>query len=275
MKSKFKIWLSVILMMPLFSLQANEPGIDRPMYSLSANVLKVKTFAVEAGYTATIIDKNTFLFDYQSLKVRFATLKTMEMFVQVRVPGLYYKNIEDGKKHQSGFASPATGLKIIMKQKEGDAKMGMAFMGSVTANFGSRAFKNTKLLPQFRIAMDIDWNEKTNMRVNYGVIWLENKNLIDPEDNPVVDPFISVSTSISHSVRPKLDLFAEFFGLMKFNNFRQDYVLNGGFIIHVKENVQLDISGGAGLSPDSPRGLLKIGFGGIWPKKNLEGSSDF
>ncbi|MCP4120918.1 MAG: hypothetical protein GY751_04125 [Bacteroidetes bacterium] len=269
MNPTLKFKLILLLILPVFMLHANEPGIDRPMYSFSANVLKLKTFSIETGSAALIADKNTYLFDYQSIKVRFATLKTMEMFVQVRVPGLYQRT-DGGNKHRIGLASPATGAKIIMKRKEGEEKMGMAFLGSVTANFGTKEFKNTKLLPQFRIAMDIDWNEKTNMRVNYGVIWLENKSIIDPEDNPVVDPYVTVSTSVCHQVKPKLDIFGEFYALVKFNNFRQDYVLNGGFVIHVKENVQLDISGGAGLSPNSPRGVVNIGFGGIWPKKNLE-----
>ena len=256
--------------MTCLNLQAGQPGIDRPIYSISANVMGLKTFAIEAGNAVSIIDKNAYVFDYQSIKIRFATLNTMEMFVSARIPALYYK--DDGEKvHRTGIASPSTGLKIIMKRKKEDTKMGMAFLGSVTANFGSKEFKNAKLLPQFRIAMDVDWNEKTNQRVNYGVIWLENRDLLDPQDNPVIDPYITVSTSISHAVKPKLTLFAEIFALLKFDDFTQDYFAQGGLIIHVRDNVQLDISGGAGLSPESPRGILQIGFGGIWPKKNLAG----
>lgn len=268
------IALQLVLMAALagssLSATAQQRGIDRPFYAISGYVLQQKTFAVESGFRATVVNRDAYQFEYQSLKVRFATLNTMEMFVALRVPATVFRG-PGGTVHRSGFASPATGLKIIMKKKEEGQRMGMAFMGMVETNFGSKDFRNTKLLPQFRIAMDIDWNERTNMRVNYGVQWQENPAVTDAESNPAIDPYITVALSTAGRVSDKLTVFGEAAMLVKYNDFSQAYYLNGGLIVHLRDNVQLDISGGAGLSPDSPRGLVQIGFGGIWPKKNLAG----
>lgn len=237
---------------------------DRPQLATSGEILPVKTFAIESGFRVNIIDQNNYAFHYNQTLVRIGMMKLMEMTVGLRVPGTLMAG-----KHEIGFASPKIGLKVLMKQKEDGSNMGLAFVGEAGINFGTENFKDTKVLPAFRIAMDIDLNEKTNMRINYGAEWRENRKVLDTEGNPAIDPFFIVALDINREFGDKIIGYLEVYANVKHDNFRSDYLLNGGLIYKLKSNVQLDVAAGAGLSPDSPRGVVQIGFSGVWPKKNL------
>ncbi|MEZ5008189.1 MAG: transporter [Chitinophagales bacterium] len=236
---------------------------DRPQLTTSGVILPVKTFAIETGFRANIIDQDNYSFNYNQTLVRIGMMKLMEMTVGFRVPG----TLSNGN-HEIGFASPKAGLKVLMKEK-GDGNMGLAFVGEAGINFGTKNFKDTKVLPAFRVAMDIDLSDKTNMRINYGAEWRENLQVLDTEGNPAIDPFFVVALNVNQQFSDKITAFVEVYANVKHNNFRNDYFLNGGLIYKMKSNVQLDFAAGAGLSPNSPRGNVQIGFSGIWPKKNI------
>lgn len=263
----------IALLITLLLTLLTTPGIaqdyraDRPLYSISAEIVPVKTFAPECGHSATFISSGQYRFQYADLQVRIGMMKLMEMTVALESPALLTRS-GGNLRHSAGLASPKLGLKILMKEKEPGTKMGLAFSGGASFNIGSKNFRNTKILPSFRIGMDIDWSAKTNMRINYGVVWMENRKVIDPEGNPVIDPFMTVSAAVIQEVHPKLSVFGEIYALVKYDNFRSDYQAHTGLLIAVKPDVQLDISGGAGLSPASSRGFVSIGFAGLWPAKN-------
>jgi hypothetical protein len=248
---------------------------DRPYAAKSGYITPVKTFSWEHGSVVEIIDRNNFAFDHIDLNVRIGMMKLMEMSLGISVPAIRDPVLEnnDNKPYKIGFASPRLGIKVAMKEKEDQGRMAMAFFGQAGLNFGSEDFKDTKILPAFSIAMDIDWNERTNMRVNYGMIWLENRSVIDPEDNPVIDPYIHVAVDVTGRINDRLAVFGEIFGRVKYNNFRSGYYAAFGTVLHLQDNAQLDISGGAGLSPESSRGFVQIGFSGLWPKKNIPWSA--
>jgi len=259
------------LLFTYFEIYSQNYSIDRPQFAISGEIIPVKTFAIESGTEVEFLRSGHYNFNYKDLTVRISMLKLMEMYFGFTVPATLIPKSpgSDEMVHNAGFASPKAGVKIIMKEKEEGVRMGLAFIGDASLNFGSKDFRDTKILPSFKIAMDIDWTDRTNMRVNYGIVWLENKAVIDTEGNPAIDPFVLVALGLNRRLNNKLSLFGEFFAQVKYNNFRSSYFAAGGLIIHVKENVQLDISGGAGLSPKSSRGFIKLGWGGLWPVKNL------
>lgn len=237
---------------------------DRPQKATSGEIIPLKTFAIESGFGMDFRSKNNYTFNYNQTLIRVGMMKLMEMTVGFKVPATLING-----KHQAGFASPKVGLKVLMKEKVDGGKMGLAFVGEAGLNFGSKNFKDTKVLPAFRVAMDVDLSDKTNMRINYGAEWRENYKIIDKEGNPVIDPFFVIALNINQAFSEKLIGFVEVFANVKHDNFRNDYLLNAGLIYKLKNNVQIDIAGGAGLSPNSPRGNLQIGFSGLWPKKNI------
>lgn len=246
--------------------QAQTIQTDRPQFAVSGNLQPVKTFNVETGVAATFVDKEHLLMNYNVTSFRIGMMPLMEMNVTLRAPGYIDRLAE---VHQAGFASPRLGLKVRMKEKTETSKLGLAFVGSTSINFGSKQFKDTKILPAFRVAMDIDATEKINLRVNYGVQWLEDKSILDPEDNPVINPFIVLALNSNFVITEKTTLFAEYFANLKYNNLRNDHYIHAGCLFKVADNLQIDISGGAGLSPRTPRGFVNLGFSGWWPKKNF------
>ncbi len=239
---------------------------DRPHQIITGEIIPEKTFAVESGISALIMDKNNYSFNYNTTHLRLGMMPLMEMTASFSIPAIYFKPT---KYHNAGIASPRIGAKIYMKQKSEDSKSSLIFFFDASVNIGTNDFKDSKVLPQFRVAMDIDVNERTNLILNYGLRWLENQAIIDEEDNPAIDHFLVAGGMISNEVKEKLKLFAEFIAQVKHNDLKQDYRINGGFIYNLKDNIQIDFSAGAGLSPNSSRGNINIGFAGLWPKKNI------
>ena len=238
---------------------------DRPQAALSGEIVPLKTFAIETGFDFQINKKGNYSIQYNETLVRIGL---MEMTVGFKIPATLQTN-GITNQHQVGFASPKLGMKVFLKQKDEESRMGIAFIFDGSINFGSKNFKDTKILPSFRVAADVDLNEKTNLLLNYGAEWRENWLVIDPEGNPVIDPFIVLAGSISHTFKDKHVLFIGVNASVKYNNFRSDYFAQSGYMLKLKNNMQLDIAASAGLSPKSPRAILQLGFSGIWPKKNL------
>jgi hypothetical protein len=239
---------------------------DNPQSTISGVIIPVKTFAIETGFSMQINNKNNYAFNYNETLVRIGMMKLMEMTVGLKIPATLQTGINN--QHNTGFASPKLGLKVLMKEKDG-GKMGLAFVGEAGVNFGSKNFKDTKVLPAFRVAMDIDLSAKTNLRVNYGAEWKENRMVIDPEGNPVIDPFFVIALNLNQTINEHLMAFVEIYANVKHDNFRNDYNLNGGLIYRMQQNMQVHFAAGAGLSPQSPRGNVSVGFAGLWPEKNI------
>jgi hypothetical protein len=239
---------------------------DNPQSAVSGEILPVKTFAIETGFGMQINSKNNYAFNYNETLVRIGMMKLMEMTVGFKIPATLQTGVI--KQHNVGFASPKLGLKVLMKEKNG-GKMGLAFVGEAGINFGSKNYKDTKVLPAFRVAMDVDLSDNTNLRVNYGAEWKENRLVIDPEGNPVIDPFFVIALNLNQTINEKWMAFVEIYANVKHNNFRNDYNLNGGMVYRMKDNMQVHFAAGAGLSPKSPRGNLSVGFAGLWPEKNM------
>ncbi len=237
---------------------------DRPQMTISGEIVPLKTIAFESGVKMDFQKENNYYFNYNKTLLRIGMMKLMEMTVGLKVPGSLIN-----RAHQTGFASPKLGLKVLMKKKEDGVKMGIAFIFDGSINFGTNNFKDTKFLPSFRVAADVDFSPKTNLRLNYGAEWKENRLVLDSEGNPAIDPFIILGASLNQTLNEHLIIFFEAFASLKYNNFRNDYLLNAGLIYKLKNNIQFDIAGGAGLSPKSPRGNIQIGFSGLWPKKNI------
>jgi len=241
---------------------------DRPQAAFSSEIVPLKTFAVETGFSVRLNNAHNYAFNYNETNIRIGMMKLMEMTVGFKVPGTLATSTHPNQ-HAIGIASPKLGLKVLMKKKEEGVKMGIAFIFDGSINFGTNNFKDAKILPSFRVAADVDFNEKTNLLLNYGAAWLENRLVIDPEGNPVIDPFIVLAGSLSHRFTDQHVLFFGINATIKYNNFRSDYFATGGYIFKLKDNMQIDISASAGLSPNSPRGIINIGFAGCWPKRNL------
>ena len=270
---------TIFIVVSIFSSTGQSYRPERPHVARSGYVLPINTFSLEFGSDVEVIDADHLGVNHAQLDLRIGMMKLMEMTFGFSLPGRW-QPVDDpvvrsnGHEYIVGFASPKLGVKLTMKEKEEASKMAMAFFGSASLNLGSKRFKDTKVLPAFSVAMDIDWNERTNMRVNYGVVWKENNLVFDPEGNPVIDPFVLVALNVNGRLNDKLSMFGEFHALVKHNNFKSGYYMSGGWIVHLKDNVQLDISGGAGLSPESSLGMARIGFSGLWPKKNISWLAD-
>lgn len=241
---------------------------DRPQTAISGEIVPIKTFAIETGFDFQINKKGNYSIQYNETLVRIGMMKLMEMTVGFKIPATLQTN-GITNQHQVGFASPKLGMKVFLKQKDENTRMGIAFIFDGSINFGSKDFKDTKILPSFRVAADVDLNEKTNLLLNYGAEWRENWLVIDPEGNPVIDPFIVLAGSISHTFKDKHILFVGVNASVKYNNFRSNYFAQSGYMLKLKNNMQLDVAASAGLSPKSPRAILQLGFSGVWPKKNM------
>lgn len=251
---------------------AQEVRFDRPLESISADILPVKTIAVESGLAFEYMNSKAFSYRTPDIQARIGMMKLMEMTVGLQVKGIR-SSVNGSTSNRVGFVSPVLGLKVTMKEREA-SKIGIAFSGGASLNFGSKQFKDTKILPNFKVAMDVNWNERANTRINYGIAWQENRKVIDPEGKPVIDPFILVALSTIGTITEKLALFGEFSALVKHDNFRSDYFLGGGLLVRSSNDMQFDLSGRAGLSPQSPRFEFRLGFSGIWPKKNIPAHDD-
>lgn len=255
--------LLLILSFIALPLQLKAQGLDdiitdRPDQSESAVTVTKGFIQVELGGTYEKVlsydspvghGKFTqYAHSYPSVLLRYGAFKNVELrlaaeFLQDELSGVEYT-----RQNIKGVSPITVGAKFrLLDEKK--ARPETAVLVSLSLPVFDNAFKTQHLGAELRLAMANTLSERIGVSYNIGAEW-------DGEDNTKPTGLYTLALGIG--LNKKLSMFAEIFGFVR-NGTEPDHRLDGGFTYLVARNVQLDISGGYGITEISPDFFIGAG----------------
>ena len=246
---KFKLFFILNFLVGGVFAQSSEMVTDRPYHTQSSKTLPLKTFQIESGfwYAHSKAGKTeTELISYHSTLLRFGLLKNFELRL-----GMEYKSAKvtsDIKPvDEIGWTPLMIGGKIHIVEEKG-LRPDIAFLGHLTLPFtGVEAFQPDYVAPDFRFAFSHTLGKRFSLRYNLGLEWpsgLINKDVLG-----------IYSLVIDFAIFDQLRCYVENYGYAD-----ALYGLDVGFTFLLIPNLQFDLNGGFGLSPNSPDNYIGLGI---------------
>lgn len=221
--------------------QDSDPIVtDRPTQSAASMVVPKGNALIEYGFIYESAGDITNL-TMANIHARVGLLNGIELRITQNI--LQVKDdVSDTKV--SGLSPITLGTKVHLVAERG-AMPQTSIIGQVTLDNGKEAFRPGAMIPEVRLNFSNSLSEFVSLGYNIGMSF--------PEDNTTT----IYSAVLGYSFFPGWTAFAEPYGF--FYEDDSDHRFNAGFIYLVKNNFQVDITGGIGLSDISPDSF--IGFG--------------
>lgn len=157
-------------------------------------------------------------------------------------------DLKDTNITVSGFNPVAVGSKIHLQKAKGIIPEISLITHLELPYFGSDNYKPQFVIPRFRFLFAHSLSDRFNFSYNLGAEW---------EDGTSETTFI-YTASLGASLFGNLSMFVESYGFVRETG-EADHRLDGGFTYLLGHNVQLDMSGGIGLSKISPDYFVSCG----------------
>jgi hypothetical protein len=244
---------------------------DRPDQTECPFLVPVKMFQIETGYSVEYDkDKSTKTknYTYNTTLIKYGVSKQWEFRLIAEYLGAAssYKNGNDKTVNRvKGMNSLSVGTKIFICEERGIIPKTSLLAHLELPYFGSPMFKVKHLAPRFRFSMQHTITERISFSYNVGGEWDGNSQ----------DATIIYTASLGMGLVRNLNMFVEAYGFMTENSnkqdafsgsFTNDHRLDGGLTYLLKSNLQLDVSGGIGISKVSPDSFLSCGLSWRFPR---------
>ena len=252
MKYLITVLISIIAINYVYSQELPDITTDRPDQSESSSTVPHKTLQIETGFvwqgdkTTTAETRNLDVFN---TLFRYGLLDNFELRV-----GVNYADVTVSPANGSedttynGFVPLAVGTKIMITEQNGIVPE-LSMLGTITVpNTGSKDLDILNMASDFRFALGWSVTERWSVGGNIGAQW----NTISPGGSGFYSAVVGVS------IFSWMNGFIEVYGWIPENEF-SDHRLDGGFTFPVKKNLQIDVSGGVGLSEISPDYFVSAG----------------
>lgn len=249
----------------LVDLSQNNGSIitDRPSQTESAFTVPVKMFQLETGGQVEYDNRehtNTKKITYNTTLIKYGISKKMELRFIAEYLGISFRDriVDKNFVNVNGMNSVTIGTKISVCQQRGLLPKIAVLTDLGLPYFGSPVFKVKHLAPRFIFLMEHSISKRVSFSYNIGGAW----------DGTSQYATLIYTASLGIGLVGNLSVFLETYGFIKensneFNPFSKmviyDHRLDAGFIYHLNNNLQLDVSGGIGVSKVSPDSFLSCG----------------
>ena len=224
----------------------NLPSIqtDRPDQTESPAIVPKNHFQMENGFSferesdevKNIVSPSS-LFKY-GLNDRFELRLITE-----------YSSTEYGNQKISGLNPVTVGFKTKINEEKGLIPL-TSFIGHLTiAQLATEELKSDYIAPSFRFTMQHTLSDKFTLGYNLGAEW----------DGESAEPVFIYTLTTGYSISEKTGSYIEVYGFAPEYS-TADHRFDGGITYLVKQNIQLDVSGGAGISDNAPEYYAALGF---------------
>ena len=243
--------ISIVLFCLVTSVALAQINTDRPTQSASALVVPAGRFQVETGMQYTKIGGSSYQFTYQNTLLRYGLNDIFELRL-----GKGYEFIDPGfdgaNTTFSGFSPWVIGFKSHISKENGVWPQ-VSFLSQVQLPSGQDAFKVRTAVPGFRFNFSHTLNDNNSIGYNWGLEWSDGSSAAT-----------NIYTLIYNlSFARSFTTFFEFYGFIR--DGLNDHRFDTGLIYLLRENFQIDISGGPGLTEDAPDWFLGFGLS-FYPK---------
>lgn len=218
--------------------------LDRPDQTECPFITPTKYIQIENGFTIEKIDTNQNLVSYPSTLWKYGFNEKCEF-------RLITELVSDNNNNNisTGILPITIGFKAALFEEKGFIPK-TSFIGHITtSNIGSKEFHTKYIAPSFRFTMQHTLTKKISLAYNLGAEW----NGKDSEQLYIY----TLTTGLS--LTEKISFYAELYGfIQKYNT--ADHRFDCGFIYLINNNLMTDISGGFGITENTPKNYISLGI---------------
>jgi hypothetical protein len=212
---------------------AQELITDRPDQSESAVTVLPGSIQIETGFTfEKLTESNIELENYTiaGTLLRYGIIDDVELRF-----GTAYM-ITKAQSSLDGFGDFLLGTKINFLKENAQA-FDFGILAHALLPIGSAAFNPSRVEPEVIGALSKSISDNLSASINFGGSW---SSIID-------ETFLIYSAALGLAFNDRIAAFLEVYGNV-FSSFAPIHNYNGGIIYLLSENLQLDLSGGNGIS---------------------------
>lgn len=249
------------------SAQAPELITDRPDQTESSAIVPRGSWQVESGWTHAEDDEDGVRIDSDAAPdtlLRIGMARSLEL--RVGFGGYQWEEIRlpagmGGK--QDGIADGSLGFKLKFGEEDG-RRPEMALLASVSLPAGDSAFSSDRADPSFRITFANTINERLSIGYNAGAAWSTEEDALGVRHTASVAEW-TVALGIAGTDR--VGFFVELFGEAALSaEGSPSNSFDGGATYLLRDNLQLDVAGGFGLTDAAEDWFVGIGVSYRYPR---------
>ena len=228
----------------LFGQSLQPIQLDRPDQTECPFITPTKHIQIENGFTYENIDRESKSLNYPSTLWKYGVNEKFELRLITEL--VTERNAADTK---TGLLPITIGFKTQLLEEKGILPK-TSFIGHITtSNIGSKQFQTKHIAPSFRFTMQHSLASKISLAYNLGVEW--------NGENAEQTYIYTLATGFT--LTEKLGCYAEVYGFIPTMN-KTDNRFDTGFTYLVNNDFMLDLSGGIGLSENSPKNYFSYGL---------------
>jgi hypothetical protein len=231
---------------------------DRPDRTESSEIVPPRFVQLEVGWTHTKFEDGepgAEIDSFPETLVRIGLSRRVEL--RLGHGGYQWLDVDE-----EGWADASIGLKVALVPERG-ARPQMAILGEVAVPTGDDPFTANEFDPSFRLTFSNTLTERLSLGYNVGVVALTREELLDED---TLTSFIW-TVSLGISATDRLGLFVELFGATGLSLDEGAVTsADGGLTYRVRDNFQLDLSFGAGISELAPDWFAGAGLSYRFPR---------
>lgn len=217
---------------------------DRPDQTECPFIVAKKHIQFESGANFEKVDEREQNFIHPTLLTRIGVNNIFEF----RLITEYYSTKFENKKY-SELSPVKVGFKTKLSDENGLVPA-TAFIAHLTIpDFSSGTVSPRYFAPDFRFTMQHTLNSKITFSYNLGAQW----------DGDEAEPEFIYTITSGFSLTEKTGAYIEMYGFLPQKS-KGDHRCDGGFTYFLKNNIMMDISGGLGITQNSPQFYTSLGF---------------
>lgn len=219
---------------------------DRPDQTECPYIVPAKHFQLEIGFNYESIsekDKNWVL---PAALWKYG----INEYLELRLITEMNRRETIGKEgNQLGLLPTEIGIKVKLIEETGAIPKISLISHLSIPNFSSKEYSHTYYAPNFRFTMLHNLSDKITLSYNLGAEW--------DGENP--EPIYIYTLAPAYSFTDRLGAYIEIYGFAPHQQ-RADHRADGGITYLIKNNIQLDISGGFRITENAPEYYGALGF---------------
>jgi hypothetical protein len=233
---------------------------DRPDQTESAVVVPAGLVQIEAGLVYEAADEagvETKTVQLPSTLVRIGLADGLEL--RAGWDGVVNEQVDlgGGDVDESGTGDTSLGAKLELLEARGRRPQ-MALIVSSTLPTGDDALGSERLDPAFRLSTAHELTERVGLGWNLGAAWASEPDATGELDTLSV---LEYTAALGLGLTERTGAFVELFGAVPLSAAGgPEHLFDGGFTHLARDNVQLDVSAGVGLSDDAIDWLAGAGL---------------
>lgn len=240
-----------------------DPGpivTDRPDQTESAVVVPQGLVQIEAGAGVEASDDagvEEELVQLPATLVRYGLAPGLEL--RFGWDGWLAEQVEIGglDSDETGAGDPSLGAKLELAEERG-CRPRMALIAGATLPTGEAGLGSERIDPSFRLSAAHTLTDGAGFGWNLGSTWTTEADGSGELDTLSV---LDYTAALGFGLSERASAFVELFGAVPLSApGGPEHLLDGGFTYLSRDNLQLDVSAGVGLSDDAPDWLAGCGL---------------